>query len=434
MSIETQEYPNSVSPDLYLTNPTPEESLAISKNTTALWRDSFALDASLEESIFMADAPLARNGGMTTWILVGRNHSSNQRQILSSCETFKKPTLRSSPEGEVIETIVHAIASVFCPAEHRGRGYPKRMLQDLAKKLPTWQTEEKQCIGSILYSDIGQHYYSQLGWHPIASNNHIELQPQSVRDCSLANQVRFEHLPDLCARDETLLRKRMAVPTQDTRVHVSIIPTFDHIGWHLAKEQFACNHLFGKAPEAKGAIAGFPGDQVWVLWTHRYYSQPGSGTSSNVLYILRLVMEVDETATRLSSDAGKLPDKDIYEKQIKYLKAVLQAAQNEALEWKLDTIRIWDPTPLVRHMLMEMGLEYSMVERKEESVASGMWYDERGGISEHPLYGSIMSTMRGVEPGILSDLKCHLQANCAGLWHWRIAGAHRLIWPVEFCH
>jgi hypothetical protein len=177
----------------------------------------------------------------------------------------------------------------------------------------------------------------------------------------------------------TRLSAPFKVPGETTCI--SIIPDLDHFGWHHAKEDIACKRLFRKTPQVKGAIAGTPGSQVWAIWTHRYYNHPYSESPHNVLYILRLVMEADETATRLPSDADKAPNEEIYSEQCLYLKAVLEAAQAEAAAWKLDVVQLWDPTPLVRRMLVDISMSHKVVERQEEGLASGMWYDEHGGIS-----------------------------------------------------
>jgi hypothetical protein len=373
---------NSESSSLCLTHPSSDELTTISPNTAAAWKDALSHSIYLEESQFMTTVPLARNGGMTSWILVDKCLPPGQRQILCSCESFRKRALKSSADGNVIDTIVHGIASVFCPIEHRGRGYPKLMIRELATQLHSWQTDTKQCLGSILYSDIGKTYYAELGWKPNKSNTHVELNGLKHSKSPFVYNVGAAELPVLCERDEARLRKMMSIPTEHPCTRVSIIPDLDHIGWHLAKEEFTCNYLFQKIPEVKGAIAGSPGSQVWAIWTHRYYNHPDAEKSHNVLYILRLVMEADETASRLPSDAGKTLDEVKFKEQMQHLKAVLQAAQNEAFEWKLNAVRFWDPTPLVRSMLSHMGIEQEIVEREEESIASGLWYDEQGGVSE----------------------------------------------------
>jgi hypothetical protein len=50
-------------------------------------------------------------------------------------------------------------------------------------------------------------------------------------------------------------------------------------------------------------------------------------------------------------------------------------------------VMLWDPTPLVLDMMKQIGLEYATTERENESIASLMWYDQEGGISdERPLW------------------------------------------------
>lgn len=66
------------------------------------------------------------------------------------------------------------------------------------------------------------------------------------------------------------------------------------------------------------------------------------------------------------------------EQQTAYLKAVLQAAQAEASEWRLDSIQMWDPTPLAVDLLGKTGVEYRLVQRETTSIASLMWYADGG--------------------------------------------------------
>ncbi|EAT83212.1 hypothetical protein HBH56_194460 [Parastagonospora nodorum] len=369
---------------LCLAHPTQEELISIWNHTAASWIDSLSISAYLEESQHMATAPLARDGGMTNWILVDGRLPPGKRAILSSCESFRKRALTSDQDGNVTATIIHGIASVFCFPEHRGRSYTKRLMQELAKELPKWQIDDTSCIGSILYSDIGKEYYAKLGWKPNESNTQIVLPALKSDGSNNVTKLVEADLPTLCAKDEAQLRKSMAIPTKDATKRVSIISDVDHMGWHFAKEEIACRHIFDTVPETKGALAGPPGNQTWVTWQHRYYKHPDLEATNNVLYILRLVVEADETASRLPSHAEKMPGRDLYEQQKSQLKAVLHAAQNEAFEWKLDSVHIWDPTPLVQRMLKEMDIPYNTAERTVESVASGMWYDGNDGISTSP--------------------------------------------------
>ncbi|PVH91788.1 hypothetical protein DM02DRAFT_734035 [Periconia macrospinosa] len=361
----------SHSRDLVLRHPTPDECVKIWTATAESWGDTLPFSLYLKESQYLTTIPLAKNGNRTDWILVNKNLPPDQRPILSSCETFRKRSLTSDALGNITESIVHGIASVFCHPDYRSQGYAARLMKELANVLPTWQLKTASpCVGTILYSDIGKSYYSKLGWHPNATNLHIEFAPKISNSETTA--ILEEHLEGLCQRDEARVRKLMAVPSKDIARRVTIVPDVDHILWHIKKEEFATEYLFGKIPHAKGAIIGEPGRQIWAIWTHRYYDNPTSSSANNVLYILRLVVESDKTATRLPLDAGNV-QMEHYDEQLNYLKAVLKAAQAEAAAWKLNCVKLWDPTPLVRKMVMESSVEHTVVEREEDSIASGMW-------------------------------------------------------------
>ncbi|KAF2727996.1 hypothetical protein EJ04DRAFT_593357 [Polyplosphaeria fusca] len=377
-------FPNCNSPNLVLRQPTTGECVTIWNNTSAAWIDSLTTPLYLEESLFLTTVPLAKNGGMTTWVLVHRDQLPDQRRVLCSCESFLKHSLTSDTSGKVSHNIVHGIASVFCPVPYRRRGYARRMMQELVKELYKWQTDGQPSVGSTLYSDIGKEYYTKLGWASNITNTQIELQPSAGPWPSSAKAILESDVESLCKRDEAIIESRMAVPTTELETRFTIIPDLDHMGWHFGKEDFATDHLFKKRPSAKGVMVGTPGNQMWATWVHRYYGRHDDETPHNVLYILRLVVEADETATRLPSDASKRPAQDVYEEQVRLLKAVLQAAQAEAAEWQLDVVKLWDSSPLVLDLLAQSELEYTATDRQEDSIASLLWYDRDGGISETP--------------------------------------------------
>ncbi|KAK8117515.1 uncharacterized protein PG998_005796 [Apiospora kogelbergensis] len=136
------------------------------------------------------------------------------------------------------------------------------------------------------------------------------------------------------------------------RKRVVILPDLDHMLWHIRKEDFATNHIFGKTAVAKGAIAGSPGKQVWAIWVRRYYGHPDhideheeEKNGGNVLYVLRLVVEGDETANIHHNKSQSPPPKEAYVEQTAAIKAVLRVAQAEAAEWRLNQVRLWEPSP-----------------------------------------------------------------------------------------
>ena len=349
-----------------------------------MWADTLPPALYLEEQAHLTTVPLARNGGMTAWILIDTDVPSSQRQILSSCETYRKRALVSRANGKVEEGIVHGVASVFCPDEFRGRGYAGRMLQELSKELRTWQAGGTPCIGSILYSDIGGQFYGRLGWHANITNTHVELKPETGCRSTTSTPIDISRLLELCKSDEALLQKAMAGHSPDNLLRMTIIPDVEHMLWHHAKEEYTCKFLFGEIPHAKGAMAGSSGNQVHAIWTHRYYDRFDADQPHNVLYILRLVIEADPTATRLSSDAHKRPDEQVYHQTLESLTAVLLAAQAEAADWNLDGVQIWDPTPMAKELLHDSGLHHVEVERESEHIASLLWYDDDGAIGRDP--------------------------------------------------
>ncbi|KAL8814678.1 MAG: hypothetical protein Q9223_006117 [Gallowayella weberi] len=385
--IVQHELPDSDSPNLELTQATPKECAKIWTYTSASWRDSLTVPVYLQEQLCLSNVPLARNGGMTTWILVEKDLPPDQRRIFCSCESFLKRSLMSSTNGKAEDVIIHGVASVFCPLEYRRRGYAARHMKELAKALRTWQSHDARVVGSVLYSDIGKAYYAKFGWKPHVSNWHMEFPPMNLPRSPIAQDIVEDDLERLCERDEAIIRDAMAKPTDEGKKVVTILPDLDHMLWHIGKEEFATKQLFGQRPRSKGVIAGLPGRQVWALWTHRYYMHPNSEAAGNVLYILRLVVEGDETANKPSSCRDKEfqgEEQEEQERQVQSLIAVLQCAQAEAAEWQLDHVKLWEPTPWVQDVIRKSNIFHRIVEREEDSVTSCLWYEGDSGQETAP--------------------------------------------------
>ena len=330
------------------------------------WGDALTLPQYLEESAFLTTVPLAKDDGMGVWMLTDKTFAQDQRPILCSCETFRKRAFVTHTKGPFTEVIVHAVASVFCNPKYRGRGYAARLMRELATMLPSWQVESRRCVGSVLYSDIGKTYYANLGWHPFPINTHIELDPIDPSTPFRARELLVTDLDKLCKDDEAMIRKAM-ISMSDGKIRMMLVPDLDHMLWHLRKEEFACDKLFGKQPQVKGAIAGQPGNRVWAIWMHRFYGDPESVSSDNTLYILRIVTENHD------------PNVKQREMQFEQMQAVLQAAQIEAAEWKLYCVKLWEPEHMVRETLEGVGIPHRKVERKEDNIASLLWFGEGNG-------------------------------------------------------
>lgn len=161
--------PKGDSPTLTLVHPTEEEQLIQSKLNGAEWRGALSPSAYLRRELTLSQQALTKEGGITYWILVDtalKNNplepDSTTRLPLASCETYRKKALVWR-DGKLQEVVSHGVGSVFCGQHLRGRGYAQRMMKKLGKALRTHQTEDKECLFTILYSDIGRvsHIYTR---------------------------------------------------------------------------------------------------------------------------------------------------------------------------------------------------------------------------------------------------------------------------------
>ncbi|RDW69746.1 hypothetical protein BP6252_08766 [Coleophoma cylindrospora] len=352
--------PDWQSPSLALVNPTFEEQIQVWSANSAAWKGPLTKEVYIEREKYLTTVPLNCEKGITHWILVDSTLPPDQRQILASCESLRKRAFVAQG-GAVKEVITHGIGSVFCNPKYRGRKYASRMMAEVRKVLKTWQTEERDCKFSILYSDIGKSFYAGFGFKPFPST-HIALPPSS--DSVIGEAVKplqASDLPALCAWDEASIKSQLAA-AKDGKIHVAIIPENDQMQWFHLREEFLCKNIFGSSkslPTVKGALAGMPGSRVWAVWTRSYYG-PLVHESGNTLHILRLVIE-DESAEESNSQA---------------LKEILGFAQREAKEWVLNEVELWNPTPGLKKLVDLTGLEHSEVVRDKESIASLMWYGE----------------------------------------------------------
>lgn len=157
------ELPHGSSPNLALVHPTQEEKLIQFKLNSAEWRGPLSEEAYLRREHVLSQQDQMKDGGISYWILIDKtaernplDPTSSTRLPLASCETYRKTALVWQ-DGELKETICHAIGSVFCAPHLRGRKYAQRMIQELGEALRTYQTDKNtDCMLSVLFSDIGK--------------------------------------------------------------------------------------------------------------------------------------------------------------------------------------------------------------------------------------------------------------------------------------
>ncbi|KAI9679371.1 MAG: hypothetical protein M1817_005393 [Caeruleum heppii] len=395
ISGSTNPLPDASSPNLTLEHPTPEEKALTWDHNAASWRGPISLEAYHRRESSLSNQAITRGGGITHWVLVERSQSPNDRSILASCETIRKRTLVAFPRAgqiEVRECISHGIGSVFCAPAMRRRGYAGRLLTELSAKLRHWQIEPSVCGRELcpftaLWSDIGKEFYAARGWRVFPSA-HVSLLPRSYNpktSAPLPTIMRLDatSIGELCRVDELLLRQELADPHPHKMLRVAVIPDVETMQWHHAREEFVANELGKAYPEIKGAIVGdAPGQRAWCIWSRTWYDPPGPDTTSNVLHILRLVIEPG-----------------LYERSygsvINSIAALIVAAQREAAAWELNEVQLWNPSATVLEGIQRASdisavarespsTEFMVIDRDSDSIPSLMWYGLDGEAGSMP--------------------------------------------------
>jgi hypothetical protein len=120
--------------------------------------------------------------------------------------------------------------------------------------------------------------------------------------------------------------------------------------------------LHGKMPQCKGAIVGSEqGKRVWCYWTRVWLNGNASETKDNVLHVLRLVIEDEDQKGPNSNYAAAIS-------------ALLAMAQQEAEEWKLEHVELWNPSALAMAGAQRLDPDAKVTVRDVESVPSLQWH------------------------------------------------------------
>ncbi|PVI08588.1 hypothetical protein DM02DRAFT_578760 [Periconia macrospinosa] len=381
--------PDGASAGLALVHPTADEKLHQFKLNGNEWRGALSHEAYLRREHTLSNQALTRDNGITYWILIDTAATQNaldpkspSRLPLASCETYRKKALVWR-DGKVQDTICHGIGSVFCAPQLRGRRYGQRMMQEVGQVLKTHQVgRDRECLFSVLYSDIGKNFYAKYGgWEPFTSS-HVSIPAGDSKHVNtgatpIARPLYAGDLAELCAIDETLIRKGFEARPRGSNVAVALIPDVETMQWHHAREEFVGAELHGKEPKVKGAIVGeVIGKRVWMYWTRVWYNGNPQETKGNTLYVLRLVVEGRVQAGWHSSNDKQEYDSDQEQEAIMSLLAM---AQREAEEWKMEQVEVWNPSPVTVEAARRLHPTAEREDREEESIASLKWYAEHEG-------------------------------------------------------
>jgi GNAT superfamily N-acetyltransferase len=368
--MSTSDLPSSSSPTIILTNPTPQERIRTWTYSQPEWGNSLTVPEYLEREEYLLSIPLARNGGITNWILTDSAapiNSNAERPVLASCETLRKRALVRGQDGVLRDALAYGIASVFTYSEFRGRGYAGKMIERLRGYMAARQQEAGEPAFSILFSDIGKLFYAKQGWLPL-ENTQIEYRVKQNPvefDASAIKLLGDDDLPALAERDEELIRKEMALPnsTDGSKTRVAVIPDIDALQWHFYRQAFICNAAFGRKPTIHGALYTSPsnGSRIWGLFERNHYGGPDK-PEKNVLSFLRFVIE-----------DSSISDEELSEAVV----GIFRAAEQEAKDWRCSKVEIWNPLARVRKAVENAAeFESIFVVRDAKNLASLNWFGE----------------------------------------------------------
>ncbi|EHK49796.1 uncharacterized protein TrAtP1_007634 [Trichoderma atroviride] len=369
--MSTSDLPSSTSPTIILTNPNPPERIRTWTYSQPEWGNSLTVPEYLNREEYLLTIPLARNGGITNWILTDSaaavDPDTAERPVLASCETLRKRALVRGKDGVVRDVWAHGIASVFTYSEFRGRGYASKMIELLRGYMAATQQESGEPAFSILFSDIGKEFYAKHGWMPL-ENTQIEYRVKESPvefDASIIKLLGDEDLAALTERDEELIRREMALPNSSdaSKTRVAVLPDIDTLQWHFYRQAFICNTAYGRKPTVHGALYTSPstGSRVWGLFERNHYGGPNK-PEKNVLSFLRFVVE-----------DGNIIDKELSEAVV----GIFRAAEKEAKDWECSKVEIWNPLVRVRK-IVENATEFEsiFVVRDAKNLASLNWFGE----------------------------------------------------------
>ena len=362
--------PAGESPDLILVPATPAERLASIKLNSVAWKGPLDVETYIEREDHLMQQRLTRDG-LTCWILVDRNEPVGGRTILSSCESYRKKALMAH-DGQVEDVATHGVGSVYCRPEFRGKGYAKRMFEELRLKLDTWEMEgesRRKSLFTVLFSDIGKKFYAQFGWRPFLSS-HMSLPAMegAVDGGDVTRDLFAKDVQQAVCSEAVLakLRDQMRVASlKSSKAKIAILPDFDHLVWHWAREEFFAEKLL---PERSPPVVKGAGDdqaRVYCAWNRNFGETP----ENNVLYILRWVY--DDPTSPAEEQAV-----------VQAMASILRRAQREAHEWNMSKVEFWNPTPLLQKAVTLVDPKAELVHREKDSIASLRWTGSEDGLGK----------------------------------------------------
>lgn len=337
---------------------TPEQRELAWKLNGVAWARPVPIETYVAREIHLSEQELTKDGNCKYWVLYLKGYP---RQIIASCETTRKEVLISE-NGVSRGGYGYGIASVYTNPDYRRQGMAATLLRHVQEAM------DRDSDLSVLYSDIGRQYYSNLGWHvfpseevtltyiPPTSTSSNETpalqhtQPESIR------YLRIEELRNLCDVDKRHLCARFSQIPADGASHVAFMPSFAQMSWQIARAEFVAGKLLnGKSPENRGAITS--SGRAWIYWDHDWKSKK--------LKVLKVVTVMESSPQQRIND----------------IRVLVEAALVEATTWGLGTVLLWNPDEETTLGCKAVGdvhphdIDVVFDERIDDSIPSLRWAD-----------------------------------------------------------
>lgn len=237
-------------------------------------------------------------------------------------------------------------SSVYTLPAFRKRGFASFFLQEVARQL---EKLPKPLI-SVLYSDVGPSYYDRLGWkcHPSKAATLEVDHPRNIihnSDKSFQLESIFidDNLANFLETDNARLVEELSSDTFQGLEAFLILPTRGSIEWQFVNATHYTRVAgYDELPSRCGVKIN---DNAFVLWWH-YLKE-------STLYVSR---------ARFPDSGGNAAAT---------VRALLDAALQEARKFKLKKVVIWDPPSSLTRDEVSDSLEIEVADR-QLSLSSAM--------------------------------------------------------------
>lgn len=310
--------------DVVFAEATPEQAIIFRKLNSDSWSKPLTLSQYMEAGELLSRTELARDGGIKFWVLYKK---SDPREVVAGCETVRKTVFIREPRipgasdagkpDSIEETMAFGVASVFTNPKYRRLGMANLLLKKLQEVM-----DKQSAVCSVLYSDIGKLYYTNMGWnvfpHQEASltllNGGKKLDPDSC--CNIKTRLlALDEIRQLCDRDMADLKQRLQNCPADGKIHLAFSPNFAQL-----EQQFAAEDIFMKLhlnAEVDRRGATTLDGKSWITWVRK----------KQRLVVLRIVTTAPESEAR----------------KVEHIWALLNAAVAEASLSGMKSVIVWNP-------------------------------------------------------------------------------------------